>query len=410
MKNWVKAGALLIGLLGCADLAKSQPTASAPVHVASVQALPFMGVALALNDRGDVVGHSNFSAFLWTEDWGNVPLGTLPGQPLCQATAVNNKREVVGWCWGQSTTESRAFLWTPEHGMRDIGRGVAMDINDAGEVAGGGNATDELQESWRWVNGQRQLLGLSGQQSMAMALNEWGHVVASGSSSEDLRCFVWREESGLEPLDARGICFDINERGEITTNAAASWNPQLLRPGQEALEIPMPAGSYGAARALNNMRVVVGNATDNNSEESSAFIWTAVSGYMQIGWAQTAAEKINESGEIAGSLIGNDGLTHPAIWRLRTPVDVRLKGAALVLRAHIERGLVEQGPGTSVVRAMDRIALTGRGGAGTGDLTHMLQGLSGHLHGLLTAGRLPPFEVWLLRSVGFALADLDSGY
>ena len=82
--------------------------------------------ALGLNDYGDVVGHSDCCAFLWTAEWGFVDLGTLPGLPLCQTVAVNNRRQVVGWCWGGPVNGTRAVLWTAQGGMRDIGDGAAF--------------------------------------------------------------------------------------------------------------------------------------------------------------------------------------------------------------------------------------------------------------------------------------------
>lgn len=403
-----RASTALVCLLVSAGLTAAQPATSPPVDLAHVSLLPFSGVALGINDRGDLVGHSNFRAFLWTEDWGYVDLGTLPNRPLCEAAAVNNRREVVGRCWGGGVLETRAFFWTPEEGMLDIGRGMATAINDLGEVAGGGEATDELQESWRWVGGRRQLLGVSGWQSMAMGINEWGHITGSGPSPDSLRIFVWRDDEGLEDLGAWGIPFDINDVDEISANAALTWNPSLLRPGQVPVDIQMPPGKYGAARGVNNMSVVVGTATDNESEELFAFMWTAADDYTEIGAAGTTAEKINQVGEIAGSVRGEDGLRYPAVWRLRTGIGVRLDAAAAALRAHIGRGVVKAGPATSVLKRMDRTARAAQAGADPSALRRTLRSLRSQVRALLRARQLPEIDAWLLRTIEFAVADLDT--
>lgn len=59
------------------------------------------GVAWAVNEKGQVVGHSfiagdtEIHAFSWTAQGGMVDLGTLGG-PFSRALAVNNKGQVVG--------------------------------------------------------------------------------------------------------------------------------------------------------------------------------------------------------------------------------------------------------------------------------------------------------------------------
>ena len=129
-----------------------------------VRALPLPGtdtvsVALWMNDKGQAVGASgNCSntnpppitagphAILWERDGTPIDLGNLGSSALNAALAINNRGEVVGASSlrGDSTpfNGTDAFLWTSQHGMKDLGTlsddvaSVASSINDAGEIVG----------------------------------------------------------------------------------------------------------------------------------------------------------------------------------------------------------------------------------------------------------------------------------
>jgi probable HAF family extracellular repeat protein len=117
------------------------------------------GLALAINDNGQVVGASGdcgpfneisfFNllprhALLWLNgtvtDLGNLG-GTGHGNGNL-ALDVNNVGHVVGDSDIRGDANFHAFLWTPETGMQDLGtlpgdaNSSAISINDAGEVVG----------------------------------------------------------------------------------------------------------------------------------------------------------------------------------------------------------------------------------------------------------------------------------
>jgi len=118
------------------------------------------GIALSLNDYGQVVGGSGicstfnpnllFSlqsvhALLWQNgrlvDLGN--LGGKTGQAIGNlAFGINNRGQVVGVSDLPGDTTSHAFLWTANTGMRDLGTlpgdvaSLAISINDPGMVVG----------------------------------------------------------------------------------------------------------------------------------------------------------------------------------------------------------------------------------------------------------------------------------
>jgi probable HAF family extracellular repeat protein len=110
----------------------------------------------SINSRGQIVGFSdlpgdddgspNFHAFLWTKQTGIQDLGTLPGDTLSEALGINDAGQVVGTSCTAGFASCRAFLW--ENGnMVDLNMRIASgslslvfanDINDAGEISGGG--------------------------------------------------------------------------------------------------------------------------------------------------------------------------------------------------------------------------------------------------------------------------------
>ena len=107
--------------------------------------------AFAINNRGQVVGQSNLPgdtfthAFFW-ERGVMTDIGTLPGDSNSVATDINNKAQVVGVSCDATGTVCRAFLW--EHGvMTDLNTLVPPNsplflnygagINDRGEISGG---------------------------------------------------------------------------------------------------------------------------------------------------------------------------------------------------------------------------------------------------------------------------------
>lgn len=73
------------------------------------------GTAVALNDRGQVIGRSGAGnwwkshAFVW-ENGKMTDLGTLPGGRWSQAVAINNRGQILGW--SSNSGQTHIVLWT----------------------------------------------------------------------------------------------------------------------------------------------------------------------------------------------------------------------------------------------------------------------------------------------------------
>jgi probable HAF family extracellular repeat protein len=91
----------------------------------------FGNIALNLNSKGEVVGNSDLPgdttnhAFLWTKEKGMQDLGTLPGDFLSAGLDINDRTEVVGVSL-DSSFNLRAYLWRNGH-MTDLNSLIPAD-------------------------------------------------------------------------------------------------------------------------------------------------------------------------------------------------------------------------------------------------------------------------------------------
>ena len=140
-------------------------------------------------------------ATLW-KDGIPMDLGVLKGQVYSRANGINAMGQVVGYSGLQrDSAESRAFMWTGQTGMIDIGTlggayAQAYAINDAGYVTGASQTqgmgpmvtthafiyqlpTAPFRRYYRMVD-----LGvLGGLSSYGMAINNYNHVVGYSTIS-----------------------------------------------------------------------------------------------------------------------------------------------------------------------------------------------------------------------------------
>jgi probable HAF family extracellular repeat protein len=136
------------------------------------------GIAIMINDKGQGVGASgacatfnplsgfyfmDVHAMLWESDGSYHDLGNLGGTgayPVGNfALAINNQGQVVGHSNLPNNTTFHAFLWTSETGMQDLGTlpgdvaSLAIDINDGGEAVGASLDANFNLHPVLWENG-----------------------------------------------------------------------------------------------------------------------------------------------------------------------------------------------------------------------------------------------------------------
>ena len=187
------------------------------------------------NSRGEVVGAAQNTvpdpnsmlglgtqtrAFYW-KDGVMQDIGTLPGGTDAQAALINERGQVAGWSYTNSTPSAicagfynygfflttGSFIWDKENGMRDIGGlggtcTLAIDLNNRGQVVGLSAPTGDLVLHpfvWEAGNGMTDLLaGSPGATAYwQVTINQAG-VVASGEqdASQRWHSLLWHKTGG----------------------------------------------------------------------------------------------------------------------------------------------------------------------------------------------------------------------
>ena len=247
-------------------------------------------------------------------------------------------------------------------------------INNAGQIVGmtyqGGNGS----YGFLWQSGKMTDLGsLGGNETEAEAINNSGQVVGDSTTSNGINhAFIWQN----------GKMIDLGTLGGV--NRSNSPDPNY--------------GDAAGATAINSAGQVIGWSYVNSSNEH-AFIWQ--NGKMtdlgtQSGFANSIAEAVNDSGQVAGNLTTNSGIfpgaEHAFIWQSGHMTDLGTLGGA-----------------TSSVVAIDNAGqVIGNSTTSTG-VTHAFIWQSGHMTDL---GSLPGFTnsvATAMNSSGQVVGNTSAG-
>ena len=288
----------------------------------------YQGAAVSVNSRGEVAGIASnlvpdsnsllnynvnlwagvgygyqLRAFVWDREFGMQDLGTLGTGTNAEATAINERGQIVGdsytssapgVCYGVTTG---GFLWDRKHGMVDLGSfggtcTVPVDMNNRGQVVGvGWVAGDSYNRAFLWKNGSLRDLGgsLGGNNTGAYAISESGAAVGFAylSGETTYHAALWRTVGNLTDLGTVG------------------------------------ADPCAFAKGINDQEQVVGNSTPSdcmNYDTSRGFLWEHGSivdlntmippnSPLYIVYAYT----INRRGEIAVNGIDTNGIEQAAL-------------------------------------------------------------------------------------------------
>lgn len=323
--------------------------------------------ATAINEAGQVVGRASTAsgeqhAFLWVptptkDDPGAgrmADLGALPGDPVSQATAINDAGEIVGWSSNEfSTKRRRAWICAGENEpLRPLG---VPDTNmwcQATGISGAGLVVGESFPFDGRVPFQRQAGVSTFPGDMVLPVTRQGTslLVRGGRAvADEARTgaiiaphgFLWRPDANASDTNkerAPGISVSlgtlggsysgpaaISDNGLIVGSARPGPGPQTLAFVQSASGEPMRAlptlgGDYARALGVNRHGQVVGwslNADGNRR----AFLWngetlTDLNKVMDVearnttsGWVLWEARGINARGEIVGVGYLRTGIT-----------------------------------------------------------------------------------------------------
>lgn len=117
---------------------------------------------------------------------------TFPSATSSDAVDINNKGEVVGDAQLIGGT-TEAVLWNPGHGLKDLGPGKAVAINQYGTVAVAG--TDGAAYRWTPSSGLSEI-----GPGTPTAINDHGQITGNGTNGD---AFLWSPASSQDDPAAR---------------------------------------------------------------------------------------------------------------------------------------------------------------------------------------------------------------
>jgi len=306
----------------------------------------------------DVFGFPQARAVVWHHGKA-IDLGTFGGN---QSTsyAVNSRGQVAGvalndipdpysfydfvFCGSPNGTQTRAFLWNKNDGIKDLGTlgtgndALAFFVNEAGQVAGIAytdsipNPTTGLPTFhpflWEKGKGMRDLGTIGGDAVFNMnGLNRRGEIIGTQTLAGDATWhpFLW-DGKKLVDLGTLGGDQDwgnwINDEGDVVGQGALpgalEFHGFLWRKGKKTDLGLLPGDFFSDTTVINSRGQIVG--VSGNDVSASAVLWEnghiidlntlllPGSGLM-VYWALY----INDPGEIAAYAVDSSGNNHDVV-------------------------------------------------------------------------------------------------
>ncbi len=275
--------------------------------------------------------------------WVISDLGTLGGQ-TSHAVAINERGQVVGWSNLKAKDTSgyeisHTVLW--QNGkMRDLGNLDPIAINERGQVFGTGDRGGQ-EHVFVWQNGKLTDLGVlgilpGGTMSYGVAINARRQIAANSGTDAipSSHAFVWQNRKrtalGALPGYKYSRAVGINGRGEIIgycyTEVDRNGQPDewvgFVWANGKMTRLGTLGGAESEPIAINDRGQIVGDsATKQNGYH--AFLWQnrKLTDLGTLGGRSSHAVAINERGQVIGwsflkaTDASGDGIRRAFLWQ-----------------------------------------------------------------------------------------------
>lgn len=283
------------------------------------------GIALNINDVGQVVGTTNGHAFVWTEATGMVDIHTLADPPITWAFDINNQGQAVGWysygCgswWCLIPPGDGAFLWKQATGMVDLNELTGLPL------------------------------------TYAFDINENGQIVGNSDNGP----YVWSQESGIQYItnNPKDSAYSINDAGQVVGHTE-NGGTYLWSASSGMIDLGIYDEGYVF---INNLGHITGSTYSDGV--SHAFFWSQETGLIILPHLATDIEysdcyggRSNSSGQISGSSDYEYSVV-AVLWEVELPPPTPQKQIALIdikVDALVNTDILDQGEGTALVSKLD---------------------------------------------------------
>jgi probable HAF family extracellular repeat protein len=278
-------------------------------------------VGLSTNGTKDpLTGFLVIQAVLWSDREEIKDLGTFGGNDSL-AVAINRWGQVVGLAANATPDPNalfllgqqvRAFLWDEKTGMQDLGTlGTGNDafatyVNDRGQVAG-----------YAYTN------------TTPNPANNLCGLLQFGLGVPTVDPFFWDNGTMIDVGTLGGVCgyaTDLNNRGQVIGNSDLAgdltFHPFSWTKSGGMKDLGTFGGDNGKARSLNDAGEIVGKADFPGNQLHDAFLWKngTMTDLGNLGKTSNA-HNINSSGQIVGASVINDaGELRPFLWENGGPM------------------------------------------------------------------------------------------
>lgn len=250
---------------------------------------------------------------------------TIPRQAFSgQASTINDAGVSAGWY--QTSRGWTAVSWSADGELTPLGtlsgftNALANGINQTGTIVGFAFSSDFLTSRafiWRSDTGMQPLADLGGDASLAQAVNVDGTVAGWAYDSAGILHAVQWSAAGiltdLNPAGAISEALGINDAGDIVgwvfPDGGDASHAHLWRHDGVEIDLGTLGGPGSQAFGVNNKLAIVGVSDRTSPRPPVAFIWKAANGMRSLNMgANSQAFAINDLGRSVGLRVINGGV------------------------------------------------------------------------------------------------------